>query len=259
MVCGLLVGCKFFPGNDDQNNASNSKKTNNQQSGGDPTAELKEVVHLTNMLRKVEKGVNEIYDKYDIIQLQNNAELPLNSDEQLLSNINNLQIIIDNNRAQIAALKNEINSLKSTNKEVREIKLNYLKMVDEKNLQIEKLVEKTMQLEAEITQRDLIIEENKQVISKQNATISDQRTKIEILNQKHVIIYSRKKTNQYTLEGSIISIPEKERNITLISEHPAESFQLRANGKENCDLIIYDANKFWNGSNYVIIKVRKLE
>jgi hypothetical protein len=162
------------------------------------------------------------------------------------------------------ALKNKIDSLNTTSEEVERIKNNYMNIIKEKNIQITRLIEKTLELESEIKKRDLIIEENNEIIRQQHSQITDQENQIKYQNDlldkslKHVFIYSRKKAIHYLTKANTIRINDKLKNIKLISEHPLNSYILESTSKKTSKLTIRNTKIFWQKSNYIIIKVRKI-
>ena len=244
--------------NDSDSVNESEKKTVKQTPTNEISDEIREIMHLTLLLQEVEKGVNDIYNEYDIIQLQTNSEYPITNDEQLLININLLKQLMRDHENQMLELRKKIDSLNTTNNETEKIKNSYMNIVKEKNIQITRLIEKTLELESEIKKRDLIIEENSEIINQQQYQITSQNTRIEKLSQKHAILYSRRKTFHYLLNSNTIFFNNKLSNVKLISVHPKGSYKLQATGKKTSKLSIYNPDKFWGESNYVIIKVRKI-
>ncbi len=240
--------------------------------------EVKEIMELTKLLHEVEKEVNDVYEQYDIIRINQSAlEYPGEKGTRLLNNIKDLRETIGYDRIRIAELQDQISSYKSSNSSINQIKKQYINILEAKDQNIKNLQKRLNTLENELKTKELVIVEQAKVISDQKNNIQsqediiknqkeviiDKQSKLEYKNQlieglsvKHVILYARKETIHIELEGNSLYLQNKISQLEIISEHPSTSYLIRELEEGVTEFKILDAQAFWNSNNYLLISVK---
>lgn len=77
----------------------------------------------------------------------------------------------------------------------------------------------------------------------------------EELNEKFMIIIAKKEMDIRPVPSDNIRLEYKINNIELLSNHPRATYGLMKNGKST-DLIIYNSERFYNESNFIIIRIK---
>lgn len=244
----------------------------------DKRDEVKEIMELTKLLHEVEREVNDIYDQYDIIRMnQQSVEYPGVKGSRLLVDIQNLRQTIGYDRIRIAEFKDQLGSYKSTNSSINQIKKQYIKILESKDKTIVLLQKRLLSLEDELGKKEIIIEEQAKVISEQENNIQsqeeiikeqkedlrDNKAKLAYKNQlieglstKHVILYARKETIHIELEGNSFYLQNKINQLEIISDHPSSSYELKELKEGVTEFNITNQTAFWNNNNYLLIRVK---
>ncbi len=240
--------------------------------------EVKEIMELTKLLHEVEKEVNDIYDQYDIIRInQQSVEYPGIKSSRLMVDIQKLRQTIGYDRIQIAELKSQLGSYKSNNSSINQIKKQYIKILESKDRTIVLLQKRLTNLEDELSKKEIIIEEQAKVISEQENNILsqeeiikeqkedllDSKAKLAYKNQlieglstKHVILYARKETIHIELEGNSFYLQNKINQLELISDHPSSSYTINELKEGVTEFKITNPTAFWDNNNYLLIRVK---
>jgi chromosome segregation ATPase len=221
--------------------------------------EIKEILRLTRMISEVEDNVNEIVSDYQVAKaLEVEGEIQDQSnDAELLGNIDAIKQRIANDQQQIAALRNQLKQYNSSNKDINKIKREYISQLEKKDEMINNLSGELDMMRTKIQEKEAIIDEQKNKISRQENKIESQKELINDLNKKNIIIYSKKMTQMYELVGDIVKLDYPERKIEVISDHPAGSYSLLKNNQGNAVINIGNPADFWGGNNFLIIRVNK--
>lgn len=230
----------------------------------DKSDEIKEIVHLTNMMHEVEKSVNNFYLQFDIIRLRKgNIETGESRDVKLLRDMQYLQELMASDRQVIKDLKQKIAQYKSSDKQVAKIKKSFMLILSEKEQLIESLNGKIAVMESELEKRNETIVQQATVINTKNEVIESQTQQlakltdvIENLQQNHLILYSKKETKHLMIEGDAIQLDFKKKHINIISEHPLSSYSI-VNDGDFTTVKITDSSSFWGSNNYLLVRVDK--
>lgn len=107
--------------------------------------------------------------------------------------------------------------------------------------------------------RDIAFYRNQVEIA--NKTIKEKQQEIDKLSKKQIIFVSKKETDFFNMNGSYIVCPYKFKEDEILTEHPSSSFNYIKQKRGKVAIDIHNKNKFWDESNFMIIKVnrKKLE
>jgi hypothetical protein len=258
----LLTQCSS---NQKQKDSKDLLKSVPAESNANNEDEIKEILRLTRVLSDIESRVSEMHKNYGIITLANleSGQNNMDVDQKLLSDIDNIMLQIEEDKEVIAELQNQLQKYESNNENINEIKKYYAKIIEEKNIQIAELELKIIKMQVKIINKDALIHEQaskidsqNNAITKQSVIISEQEQTLEELSRKNIILYSRRKTVHEVINGNVIHLPQRERRIELISEHNANSYVIK---EEDGNAVIYilSEEKFWDGNNYLIVRVKR--
>lgn len=178
--------------------------------------------------------------------------------DKLLKKIRKIKSLLDNSENQlkndyfnISNLKRLVNSLRIEieNKEeiIRKLMLDNQEIKDEKTKISNELDQKSK--EANNLQNENNVKENK---------IIEMYNKITELNNrnKYFLEFTFKDTRISEINGNIIEIKYKLKDIEICSSHPSESYEKIEKDKITIFKIL-DSNLFWGKTNYLILKINK--
>jgi len=229
--------------------APSEKPANNDQ-------EIKEILRLTRVINDLEESLKSVSSEYSQLDgAKTEGNMSIDQHQELLSRIDKVKTKLAEDQATISQLQDQIKAYKSENQNINKIKKLYGQMLNEKNAEIANLSGSITRLQETLAAKEKVIEDQGVIIQEQTTVIEQQKEVIQKLSVKHLLLYSRKQTRQYTIEGNQVQLFQKLRKVELVSEHAEGSYSLsEQNG--SAVLTILDEENFWAGNNFVIIKVK---
>jgi hypothetical protein len=234
---------------------------------------------------EIEKNIGLIKEKEHIISTNSaTGELSRNNKQQILDDIKYINTLLDQNKKKIASLNSQLNksggtikglqstitgleaSVKQSESDITELKADLLK----KKFEIEQLNTEKTDLQGTIVQKDEKIsnqtfEMNKAFIA--SGTYKELKAKGLLTKEGGFIGLGKTKTLATSFPDSVFmqidvtvtkSIPVNSKNARLISEHPANSYQIiRDKDKKVESIEITDPAQFWKISKYAVVEITK--
>jgi hypothetical protein len=234
---------------------------------------------------EIEKNVALIKEKEHIIATNSSTgELSRNNKQQILEDIKYINTLIEQNKKKITSLNNQLSksggtikglqstitgletSVKQSESDIAELKATLLN----KKFEIEQLNTQKTDLEVANAQKDEKIsaqthEMNKAFIA--SGTYKELKAKGLLTKEGGFIGLGKTKTLSASFRDSSFrqidvtvtkSIPLDSKNAKLISEHPANSYQIKLNKDKRVESIeITNPDEFWKISKYAVVEISK--
>jgi hypothetical protein len=234
---------------------------------------------------EIEKNIALIKEKEHIISTNSSTgELSRNNKQQILEDIKYINTLIEQNKKKIASLNNQLSksggtikglqstitgleaSVKQSESDIAELKATLLN----KKFEIEQLNTEKTDLQVTIVQKDEKIstqtyEMNKAFIA--SGTYKELKAKGLLTKEGGFIGLGKTKTLAASFRDSSFrqiditvtkSIPLNSKSAKLISEHPANSYQIILNKDKKVESIeITDPAEFWKISKYAVVEISK--
>jgi len=234
---------------------------------------------------EVEKNIALIKEKEHVISTNSSTgELSRNNKQQILEDIKYINTLLEQNKKKIASLNSQLSksggtikglqntitgleaSVKQSESDIAELKATLLN----KKFEIEQLNTEKTDLQVAIVQKDEKIstqtyEMNKAFIA--SGTYKQLKAKGLLTKEGGFIGLGKTKTLAASFPDSSFrqidvtvtkSIPVNSKSAKLISEHPANSYQLiRDKDKKIESIEITDPAEFWKISKYAVVEIVK--
>jgi hypothetical protein len=234
---------------------------------------------------EIEKNIALIKEKEHIISTNSaTGELSKNNKQQILTDIKYINTLLELNKKKIASLNGQLSksggtikglqstitgleaSVKQSESDIAELKATLLN----KKFEIEQLNTEKTDLQVAVVQKDEKIstqtyEMNKAFIA--CGTYKELKAKGLLTKEGGFIGLGKTKTLASNLPDSSFkqiditvtkSIPVNSKNAKLISEHPANSYQLMRDKDKKIESIeITDPAQFWKVSKYAVVEISK--
>ncbi len=243
----------------------------------------KNVDDFFRSFNEIQDDLDKIKEKENILTISTNlsAEPSESQKEQIKSDIEALNQLIQKNKQKIAQLQRRLRNSNINIKELKKTIEKLKKIIDEKNIEIQNLNE---QIEAlNITIEDL--NQNVDSLNIENEQKDNTITQKDAeLNTAYYVFGTAKELKEHkviTKEGGFVGLGKiiklqqdfnkdyftkiditKEtkfdlysKKAELITTHPAGSYEFIKNGKTIESLVIKDAKEFWSVSKYLVIVV----
>lgn len=209
------------------------------------------------------------------------AELKPDVRQQIDEDIQTINMLMDNNRRTIAALRKKLKEANLKVTEFERMLASVTQQLEEKEHEIEQLKENLTQLNFTVTQLnariDTLMEEKVEMSVKLQSQTNQLNTAWYAIGTQKELIENRviDKTGGFLGMGKsskmkaefnqdyfvriditkTTSIPVAGRKVKLITTHPVDSYSLITNEKGVVvELKINDINKFWSVSKYLVIE-----
>ena len=234
---------------------------------------------------EIEKNIALIKEKEHIIATNSSTgELSRNNKQQILEDIKYINTLLELNKKKIASLNSQLSksggtikgmqttitgleaSVKQSESDIADLKATLLS----KKFEIEQLNTEKTDLQVAVVQKDEKIstqthEMNKAFIA--SGTYKQLKAKGLLTKEGGFIGLGKTKTLAASFPDSSFkqidvtvtkSIPVNSKNAKLISEHPANSYQLiRDKDKKIESIEITDPAEFWKISKYAVVEISK--
>lgn len=223
---------------------------------------------------EIQENLTEVKAKQKMISTSSNdAELRKNMKEQIISDIQSINELMDKNKQKIASLKNKLAKSNGKVEELEKMITFLTTQIEEKDLEIVDLKNQLERLNIEITE----------ITAKYEEKAEESNQKTEQLNTAFYSIGTAKELKEkgvLTKEGGFIGLGKTKKlssdfnksyftkiDITqnksfslnakkakLITNHPSSSYKIE--GVKTADkLIILNPQEFWSASKYLVIMV----
>jgi hypothetical protein len=234
---------------------------------------------------EIEKNIALIKEKEHIISTNSSTgELSRNNKQQILEDIKYINTLLEQNKKKIASLNNQLSksggtikglqstitgleaSVKQSETDIADLKATLLT----KKFEIEQLSTEKVELQGTIVQKDEKIntqtyEMNKAFVA--SGTYKQLKAKGLLTKEGGFIGLGKTKTLAANLQDSSFkqiditvtkSIPLNSKSAKLISEHPANSYQMILDKDKKVESIeITDPAQFWKISKYAVVEITK--
>ena len=236
---------------------------------------------LAKYVQQIREGFRQINEAEGIVT--KDAE---GADQQaLVENMEFIQRKLQDNRALIAGLQQQLRNANQTNKDTKSA---YEAMVEEFNRQLENKSKEIEELRKKLNEQEQTIAQQGQQIEQLNGNVEDltsqnaekDRTVAAQDKQIHTAwyVFGTKKelrdNNILERNGSLRSsnfnrdyftkidvrvmqkIPLYSKKVELKTPHPANSYVLEKDAQGSYTLRITDVDKFWSMSRYLVVQVK---
>ena len=230
-------------------------------------------------MNEIQVGFNEINEAENRVTLINGTER-VNKAQQIKEDIRFITDRMQQNRALIKKLQNQLRTTNFKGSEMKKVITNMLKQLDEKDQQLQ-------QLRAELDAKNIHIAELDETITGLNSNVSDLQTenaqKTETINSQDVqlntawFVYGtrRELKEQHILQdGKVLQasfnknyftkidirvtkeIKLYSKSVKLLTTHPSSSYELNLDSDNQYVLRITTPQLFWSTSKYLVVLVK---
>lgn len=239
--------------------------------------ELQECMALIDQVNDGFRIIKEAEGQFDV----NNGDVEMNNRDQMIGNMQFVQETMQRNRQLIDMLKNKLSS--SNNKLAA-----LIKQVEKLEADYKEQSAHLAQMQEELAARDVIIEQQSEQINTLNEDVSNLTqenelqtaeiasqdrqlnkawfvfgTKSELKDQKILdkgeVLQNGNFNKSYFTEIDIRYVKDiqlQSKNATLLTSHPAGTYQLSKNSEGLYELHITDPTQFWSVSKYLVVQVK---
>jgi uncharacterized protein (DUF3084 family) len=233
---------------------------------------------------EIEQSMNELSQKQKLVATGSNGELKNTSKERILSNISEIDKLLQENKAKIAGLSKKIknSNIKIAGFEKMIASLNEQIVV--KDAELASLNEKVASLNTTVGTLNTQVETLNQVTAEKAKTIDEQTAKLQTayftkgtykeLKTKSVVnkdggflgLGKSEKLKDDFDPGAfttinimqVTDIPIAAKDVELLTNHPSDSYTLKKDEKDVVsDLVITNPEKFWSSSKYLVVLTDK--
>lgn len=243
-------------------------------------AELDEMMGTFNQIQEGFRQINAAESRVDLQRgtITENAE---SAKQQIASDIQFITKTMEENKAQIAKLQSQLNGSKTNSAQLR-------KAIESLTAELEAKTKQIEELQAELASKNIRIQELDEAVTNLNAnvenltsennakakTVAEQDkainsawfvfgTKSELKDQKILqkgdVLRNADFNKDYFTEIDIRTTKEIKlytKKAELLTTHPAGSYVLEKDGKDQLILKITNPKEFWSVSRYLVIQVK---
>ena len=280
LVAGIIVYSVYHR----EQNLLLSKMEQQQNSFTDKITSRDSVIgEWINTFSDIEKNIAMITVKEHIISINStNTEISKDRRQQILDDIKSINTLLELNKQKIASLNSQLNksggtikamqnkisdleaSVKQSEIDIAELKTNLVS----KNFEIEQLNAQNADLQNTIVQRDEKINDQTNELNKAfiaSGTYKELKARGLLTKEGGFIGLGKTKALAGNFPDSSFrqiditvtkSIAVNSKNAKLISEHPADSYQIIRDKNKNVESIeIKDPDVFWKISKYAVVEL----
>jgi len=234
---------------------------------------------------EIEKNLRMIREKEKIITVNSaGSEISKSKREQILEDIRSINSLLEENKNKItrlnAQLKKSGNTIAGLQTRVNELEANIAKQeteitllkasLDNKDFEIGQLNSKVVALNDTLTMKDEVIGEQTYKLNQAfiiSGTFRDLKDKGLLSKEGGFLGIGRKESLANSFADSIFTeiditqittIPVNSRKVKLVTEHPANSYELiKESENQIASLAIVDPAEFWKVSKYAVVEIIK--
>lgn len=277
LCAGMFASCNNAGGNKDQLKAENDSLLMELTQRN---AELDEMMGTFNEVQEGFRQINAAESRVDLQRgtITENAE---SAKQQITSDIQFITKTMEENKAQIAKLQSLLKNSKTNSAQLK-------KAIEALNTELEAKTKQIEELQAELASKNIRIQEldeavtnlnaNVENLSNENAakakTVAEQDkainsawfvfgTKSELKDQKILqkgdVLKNTDFNKDYFTEIDIRTTKEIKlysKRADLLTTHPAGSYVLEKDNKDQLILKITNPKEFWSVSKYLVVQVK---
>lgn len=238
--------------------------------------EINDMMATLNDIQVCFREINEAEDK---VNLAKNGE-GVDKAQQIRENIKFISSRMDENRALIKKLQDQLRTSSFKGDEMKKIINNMLAQLNDKDKQLQ-------QLRVELDAKDIHISELDETINNLNSNVSDLQTETEekartissqdkLLNTAWFVFGTKKELREQRIlvNGKVLQssfnhnyftkidirvtkeIKLYSKSVTLLTNHPAGSYTLQRDATQQYELRITNPQQFWSTSKYLVMIVK---
>ena len=238
--------------------------------------EINDMMATLNDIQVCFREINEAEDK---VNLAKNGE-GVDKAQQIRENIKFISSRMDENRALIKKLQEQLRTSSFKGDEMKKIINNMLAQLNDKDKQLQ-------QLRVELDAKDIHISELDETINNLNSNVSDLQTETEekartissqdkLLNTAWFVFGTKKELREQRIlvNGKVLQssfnhnyftkidirvtkeIKLYSKSVTLLTNHPAGSYTLQRDATQQYELRITNPQQFWSTSKYLVMIVK---
>lgn len=275
LLCACMVGC----------GESRPKQTTYQRVAPNDSLEKiiaqrdDEINGMMATLNDIQVCFREISEAENKVNLAKDGERA-DKTQQIRENIKFISSRMDENRALIKKLQDQLRTSGFKGDEIKKIISNMLAQLNDKDKQLQ-------QLREELDAKDIHIAELDETINNLNSNVSDLKTETEektqtinsqdkLLNTAWFVFGTKKelKDQRIIVDGKVLQssfnhnyftkidirvtkeIKLYSKSVTLLTSHPAGSYTLQRNATQQYELRITNPQQFWSTSKYLVMVVK---
>lgn len=243
-------------------------------------AELDEIMSTFNAVQEGFRQINEAENRVDL-QRNSISENSQSAKERITSDIQFITKTMEENRNQIAKLQDQLKRSSTNSSQLKKAvesltaelvektqRIEELRAeLESKNFRIQELDDAVNSLSANVQSLSSENEQRARVVAEQDKAINTAwfvfGTKSELKNQKILqsgdVLKSADFNKDYFTEVDIRMMKEIKlysKRAELLTTHPAGSYSLEKDDKNQLTLVINNPKDFWSVSRYLVIQVR---
>ncbi|MDY0100255.1 MAG: hypothetical protein RBR81_13760 [Bacteroidales bacterium] len=234
---------------------------------------------------EIEKNLRMIREKEKIITVNSaGSEISKSKRDQILEDIRSINSLLEENKNKIARLNSQLkksgNTIAGLQSRVNELEASVMKQeteitllkasLDNKDFEIGQLNSKVVALNDTLTMREEIIGEQIYKLNQAfmvSGTFRDLKEKGLLSKEGGFLGIGRKESLADNFADSIFTeiditqittIPVNSRKVKLVTEHPANSYELIKESEDQiASIAIVDPEEFWKVSKYAVVEIIK--
>jgi len=248
-----------------------------QEANSDLAGKEELIVDFINSMNEIEANLSEIKEKENIVTTRfddGNVEMDENMKDQIISDINLINDLLQDNKDKMAALNKR---LKNSNVKISQLETmieSLAKRIQEQDAEIaglqSQLAEANQQLKVLFEEYNNRLEELGDQEDKLNTAFycygsSKELIENGIITKKGGFIgigKTEKLSSDFNKEyftqvdiSTLTEIPLMSEKIKVVTNHPSESYKIEGGEKEAKKLVILKAEEFWGASKYLVVVV----
>ncbi len=277
-VLALALGCHDYKADIDK--LQNEKSALVQETNYKDSS----IMTFINQFNEIETNLSMIEKKQaDISDVSKNKELKGTQIQRINENISEINALMNENKAKIAALTKKLKGSNIKTAELEKMIASLNQQVGEKDKQladlnaqlavlnttVTKLNTDVVSLTAENTQRQSVIEDQTTKLHTAyytTGTFKELESKKIVMKEGGFLGLGREKKLKQDFNSDSFStiditktatIPIDAKDAVVLTNHPTSSYTIEHKGKEVSNLTITDPDKFWKASKYLVVVVDK--
>ncbi len=238
--------------------------------------EINDMMATLNDIQMCFREINEAEDKVNLAKEGEGAD----KTQQIRENIKFISSRMDENRALIKKLQDQLRTSGFKGNEMKKVINNMLVQLKDKDVQLQRLRE-------ELDAKDIHIAELDETINNLNTNVSDLKSETEekaqtinsqdkLLNSAWFVFGTKKelKDQRIIVDGKVLQssfnhnyftkidirvtkeIKLYSKSVTLLTPHPLGSYSLQRDATRQYELRITNPQQFWSTSKYLVMVVK---
>ncbi len=271
----LLTAC--FGGNKTAENPLQHELDSLKEANSSQAEELQECMALIDQVNEGFRVIKEAEGQFDV----NDGNLEMGNRDKMIDNMQFLQDKLNQNRDLINALKKKVstsnNRLSALVKQIEKLESDYKEQSERLALLEEQLAERDEIINLQNQQIDELSENVDQLMTENEQRSAEIAAQDRELNRAWFVFGTKKelKENNVLSGGEVLQkdnfnrsyfteidiryvkdIQLQSKSATVLTKHPAGSYQLSKNASGQYELHITNPTQFWSVSKYLVVQVK---